>query len=131
MIVTKPPVIEKQKGSVVLEALIAILIFSLGILALVGLQAAMISNTTDSNNRTEATFVAQQILGRIWTYDHQNIADIVEILNNDESISATLPNGTHEVEAQIGGVVNVTITWQPKGQDELSRYTTSARIAGG
>lgn len=123
--------IVKQKGSVVLEALIAILVFSMGILALAGLQAAMINNTTDSKSRTEATFVAQQILGRIWTYDQQNIADIVEIINEDDSISATLPNGAHEVEAQIGGVVNVTITWQPKGQDDVSTYITSARVTGG
>ncbi len=121
----------KQQGSVVLEALIAILVFSMGILALAGLQAAMINNTTDSKSRTEATFVAQQILGRIWTYDQQNIADIVEIINDDESISATLPNGAHEVEAQMGGVINVTITWQPKGQDDVSTYVTSARVVGG
>lgn len=122
---------KSQGGVVILEALIAILIFSMGILALVGLQAAMIKNTTDSKYRAEATFVAQQILGRIWVYDQNNLADIVELINDDDSISAALPSGEHEVEAQAGGIVNVTITWQPSGQDAPSNFTTNARITGG
>lgn len=120
-----------QGGAVILEALIAILIFSMGILALIGLQAAMIKNTTDSRYRAEATFVAQQILGRIWVYDQNNIADIVELINADDSISAALPEGEHEVAALGGGLVNVTISWQPSGQDEPSNFTTNARITGG
>lgn len=50
-----------------LEALIAILIFSTGILAVVGLQAAMMKGASDARYRAEATFIAQQKLGEIWT----------------------------------------------------------------
>ncbi|HLD10157.1 MAG TPA: prepilin-type cleavage/methylation domain-containing protein, partial [Methylophilaceae bacterium] len=55
-----------QQGVVILESLIAILIFSMGILALVGLQAAMIKSTSDSKYRAEASFIAQQRLGTMW-----------------------------------------------------------------
>ena len=55
-----------QQGVVLLEALIAMLIFSMGVLALVGLQAAMIKNTSDSKYRAEASFIAQQRIGMIW-----------------------------------------------------------------
>jgi type IV pilus assembly protein PilV len=56
-----------------LEALIAILIFSIGILAVVGLQAVSIKNVTDSKHRTEAAFLANNLLSQMWT-DAGNIA---------------------------------------------------------
>ena len=63
-----------QKGIVILEALIALLIFSLGILALVGLQAAMIKNTSDNKYRVDASFLAQERIGRMWA-DHTNLGN--------------------------------------------------------
>ena len=56
-----------------LEALIAILIFSIGILAVVGLQAVSIRNVTDAKHRTEAAFLANNLLSQMWT-DAGNIA---------------------------------------------------------
>ena len=55
-----------QQGAILLEALIAVLIFSFGLLALAGLQTVMIKNTDDAKYRAEATFIAQQKLGEIW-----------------------------------------------------------------
>lgn len=56
----------QQAGSVILEALIAILIFSIGILALVGMQAVAISHVADAKYRSTAGFLANQIVGTIW-----------------------------------------------------------------
>ncbi|MBI5438475.1 MAG: hypothetical protein HY936_05950 [Nitrosomonadales bacterium] len=56
-----------QQGLVLLEAMIAILIFSMGILAIVGLQAAMIKNTADSKSRVEASYIAKQRIGLMWS----------------------------------------------------------------
>ena len=57
---TKNPV--NQQGVVLIEALIAILIFSMGIMALLGLQAAMIKNTSDNKYRADASFIANNVL---------------------------------------------------------------------
>ena len=43
-----------------IEALIGILIFSIGILALIGMQAAAIRNTADARYRSEASFLANR-----------------------------------------------------------------------
>lgn len=58
-----------QSGSVLLEALIAILIFSLGILAIVGLQATMVKAASDAKYRTEAGLYANRLLGEMWAAD--------------------------------------------------------------
>jgi len=50
-----------------LEALIAILIFSVGILAIVGMQATAMKAVTDARSRSEAALYANQILAQIWT----------------------------------------------------------------
>ncbi len=60
------PLRQAQSGIMLLEALIAILIFSLGILALVGLQATAINQSTDARYRSEAALLANDIIGQMW-----------------------------------------------------------------
>lgn len=52
-----------------LEALIAILIFSMGILAIVGMQAASIKQMSDAKYRTDANMLANQLIGQMWVSD--------------------------------------------------------------
>jgi type IV pilus assembly protein PilV len=56
----------KQTGAYLLEALVGILIFSLGVLGIVGLQAAALRTTTDNSLRAEAVFAATQLMGQMW-----------------------------------------------------------------
>jgi len=56
----------QQTGAYLLEALIGILIFALGVLGIVGLQAAALRTTTDSSLRAEAVFAASQLVGQMW-----------------------------------------------------------------
>jgi type IV pilus assembly protein PilV len=56
----------RQTGSMLLEALIAILIFSMGILALIGLQAASIKLSGDAKYRSDASLLANQLIGQMW-----------------------------------------------------------------
>ena len=59
----------RQSGSVILESMIAVLVFSLGILGIVGLQAASIKASTDARYRSEATLLANELIGRMWVSD--------------------------------------------------------------
>jgi type IV pilus assembly protein PilV len=63
----------REHGVMLIEALIAILIFSIGILAVVGMQGVAIKDVTSAKYRSEAAFLAQEILGQMWT-DNGNIA---------------------------------------------------------
>ena len=113
-----------QQGVVLLEALIAILIFSMGVLAIVGLQAAMIKNITDSESRTDASYIAQQRIGLMWT-DTANLASYVQA----SSAIPDLPGGTMAT-TQSGNQYTVTVTWQQPNQ-ALHNLTTTASIVGG
>ena len=120
------PAKSAQKGAVLVEAMIAILIFSMGVLAVVGLQASMVKNTADSKYRADASYIAQQRIGLMWS-DPGNLASYLEA-NTD--ISALLPNGRRTVTQPVAGQFVVTITWQQPGEAQHS-YTTIATITGG
>src|SRR6185295_6818007 len=57
----------RQTGSYLLEALIAILIFSFGILGLIGLLGSSIRITNDARYRTEAANIASAMIADMWT----------------------------------------------------------------
>lgn len=119
---------KNQQGVVLLEALIALVIFSMGLLALAGLQAAMIKNTSDNKFRADATYVAQEGFGRMWT-DPTNLG-AYQCLNDTDpcaDVSNLLPSGTRTITVGARGLVTITITWQVPGQDSHN-YTTSAFI---
>jgi type IV pilus assembly protein PilV len=125
--------ISAQRGVALLEALVAILLFSMGVLALVGLQAAMIKNTTDSKFRAEASYIAQQWIGRMWS-DPANLGGylILDNTNPYYDISADLPNGfrivTQPDSTNFPNLFMLTIKWQQPGQAQHN-YTTTFNIA--
>lgn len=113
-----------QKGVALLEALIALLIFSMGILALVGLQTAMISNTTGSKYRADASYLVQQRLSELWG-DPANIAAKVEV---DTDISTLLPNGKRSTTDLGGGQVRITVQWKAPGDNDEHKESLEARV---
>lgn len=116
--------VNTQQGVVLLEALIAILIFSFGILALAGLQGAMIKNTTDANYRSEASNIAQQQLGIMWGTPND--------LNGYVGTTpiATLPGGSMTVAIPTAERVEVTVVWQQPGEAQHN-YQANAYILRG
>jgi len=88
-------------GFVLLEALIAILIFSMGILALMGLQAASIKNTVEAKYRTDASFLANQIVARMWV-DQANIASYAHHATG----ASCNPGGSASTYAKVTGWLN-------------------------
>jgi type IV pilus assembly protein PilV len=64
--VSKARPARRQSGSMLLEALIAILVFSLGILTVIGIQAASIKLAGDAQLRTKAALLANQLIGEMW-----------------------------------------------------------------
>lgn len=58
-----------QTGVMLLEALIAILVFALGVLALVGLQTLSLKQSGDAKYRADAVLLANELIGQMWVTD--------------------------------------------------------------
>ena len=122
----------RQKGVALLEALVGILIFSIGILALMALQAQSIRNTIEAKYRNEAAYLANQILGTMWV-DRSNLAGYTTPSGANGNmtawrtqVAATLPGITigstnSPTIAVAGRQVTVTIFWQMPGADSAQR----------
>lgn len=130
---------QQQQGSVLLEGLIAILIFSMGILAIVGLQAAAIKTVADSQYRLEASFLANRLIAQMWT-DTGNIANYAlpggaaaeawedEVVDLLPGAAANLPTVNVVGDAASGYTVTMQLNWKMPGENSAHKYTTIAYI---
>jgi len=135
---TKPA--SQQKGIMLLEALVGILIFSIGILAMLGMQAIGIRNTIDSKYRSEAAYLANEIVGQMWV-DRTNIASYDDSgAGNarrtawDTRVASLLPQDPADptVTAPLitiaGRQATVIVRWKRPGESTVSRYVMIAQI---
>ena len=128
----------RQGGVMMLEALLGILIFSVGILALLGMQATAMRATIDAKYRSEASFLANELLGVIWG-DPANIANYATAscaANNPcnawlTRVQARLPNATGANAPTMvvaGRQITVTIFWQRPGETTVSNHQVVAQV---
>ena len=134
----------QQTGAYLLEALIGILIFALGVLGIVGLQAASLRTTTDSAMRAEAVFAANQLLGQMWADDEtQLIANYSSTFNGQpyKDFAAQLKSaqgGTWVADPAVifdaiappslqSHYVVINIQWKSTGGD-IHNYTTAGVV---
>jgi len=124
--------LKKQRGVLLLEALIGILLFSIGILAVVALQGSAIKAVTQAKFRSDASFLADEIIGQIWanrtnapTYVYPVGAPPASVAAWVNQVQLSLPNAatyppTVAVAPTVYGgppaytayQVTVTISWQ-------------------
>ena len=60
-------------GFALLESLVAILVFSIGILGIIALQAISVTNSSASMYRRNASLLADQLIGKMWVDDRSNL----------------------------------------------------------
>lgn len=141
-----------DRGFVLLECLIAILVFSFGVLSIMSLQANSIAVVRDSKFRSDAGLLANQIIGRMWS-DRANLASYQ--LNGTSADCATGSNSSSNAKVtawladmqsvlpQTVGVrqkiavtsdamVTVTICWAgpQDASGSFRRHTVTAHIRG-
>jgi Tfp pilus assembly protein PilV len=130
-----------QRGTFILEALIAVLIVALAILGVVGLMARSVQNVDESKNRGEAAALGTSFIGNMWI-DNRSL---VALKSKYESPGAgytelqtlmtqRLPNAQPPVVNIAAGAtdkssnVTVTMQWRPPGDAALHTYQVFATI---
>jgi type IV pilus assembly protein PilV len=113
-----------QQGTALVEALVAVLLFSIGIIALLRVLGESVKDAGDIEYRATAATIADQTIGRMWV-DRANLASYVETAGT----LTALPAGTRTVTV-AGNVVTVTINWQPPGAAGVHTHTVAATLVG-
>jgi type IV pilus assembly protein PilV len=138
----RPPIEAlQQRGAMLLEALIGILIFSTGILALIGMQALAIAYSSDAKYRADASFLANQIIADMWVhrgnlanYDFDGTGTPPATLTSwVTSVESALPGAASNppvIEVDTGtGRVTVTVRWRPPNSEAVRNHFTIALIS--
>lgn len=115
-----------QEGVMLIEALIAILIFSIGILAVVGMQSVAIKNVTDAKVRSDAGFLVNEMLAQIWndsgninSYQYAGSGTNTRLTAWLAKVNARLPDSANVPPTitvtggtATGGLVQITVRWR-------------------
>ena len=123
----------RQRGVMLIEALIAILIFSIGILGIIGLQASAVQQSTDAKNRAEAAYLADQLMGAMWT-DNRTVANLQAkyqscgssctgfwtwygtVKNTLPGVADSIADTQPQVTVDGQGIVTIQLKWRSTGE---------------
>jgi type IV pilus assembly protein PilV len=149
-----------QSGVMLIEALIAILIFSVGILGLVGLQASAVTASTDAKYRSEAALLSNEVIGKMWTSDRTQatlqaafaspggaeyqkwawagVAAAAQATPAKGTVLGTLPGAIVPTIAIVSGGepatptsrVTITIFWKSPSDKGIHKFVAQAQIGG-
>lgn len=144
----------RASGFVLLDAMVAILIFSIGILGMVALQSSAIQLTSNANYRVTAAMMADQIIAQMWT-DPTNVANsgyatggtqynawikTIDCATAASTTSVCLPGVTKNPPTITIGtpvtynginpnyLVTVTINWQAPNDSTAHDYVSITQI---
>jgi type IV pilus assembly protein PilV len=143
---------ENQRGMLLIEALCAILIFSFGVLGLIGLQVNAVSQAGDAKLRNAAAQLADAYINQMWVSGHSGAAIQTAFNPSGASYTAwlgdastagtvmgTLPGVTASVNTPSVKVacstttsvctVNIVMHWQSPKDTGAHSYATDASVS--
>jgi len=130
----------KQHGVALIETLVSILIFSFGVLGLLGLEASAITFSVDAEDRNRASLLANEIATYMWNQNSITIPAAQyttwQTTVSQPSQSLGLPSGTLTITPTAGftnslGVANsadILITWIPKTDKNQTLRQLTTRV---
>lgn len=128
----------KNKGFFSLEPIVAMVIFSIGLLSVVHFQTSAIQNSTNGIYRISAVSLVDNLVGTI-NLDRDNLANYanntgeeyenwLEIVQDLLILDDNHPPIIEVVDEGTGKLVNITLSWKNAGTDVISSYNTSIRL---
>lgn len=99
-----------------LECMIALVIFAIGVLGMVKMQSLSTSNSVNSEDRATAATLANDLVAELWaTHSTAAPADYATTGGWQDTVTKSLPNGDGQLTSPAAGVALVTIRWDAKG----------------
>jgi type IV pilus assembly protein PilV len=130
-----------QSGFTLIEGLVAILVFSLAVLALVGLQTTAVQQSSNAKMRANASLLASQILGQMWVSDRTPATLQTNFQTGGANYNAWLANvqaslpvpstALPTVTVTNAGLVTVTVKWKAPNEpasDPPHQYVAVAQL---
>lgn len=130
-----------QGGFSLIEAMVAIFIFSIGVLAMIALQVTSVRQSTNAKYRSEAALLANRLIGEMWVTDRVT-ANLQTSFNTGgagyntwaAAVQAALPTSAASAPTVVvaaDGQVTINLFWKAPNEaaaDPQHQYIAIARI---
>ena len=124
---------QRQRGAALIEAMVAVLLFSLGVLGLIGLQTRAIGMAGEADERNRAALLADGAVASMWQTDSIALSAAALKVWKD-AIAEQLPNGSGKINAvsDVARTADVEITWYApsRGSSNSNRLSTRVTLNG-
>jgi type IV pilus assembly protein PilV len=124
-----------QSGMTLIEVLVSILIFSFGILGMVGLLARASQFSVDAEDRNRASLLANEIASAMWTAGSVNNLPPADLAAWTKRVgdpqAGGLINGTGRVDVVgtgNGAVATIEVTWRHPGRKAEDKGSTNRYV---
>lgn len=123
-----------QAGVALIETLVAMMVFSLGVLCVVALLTKALQFSTDSEDRTRAAMLASELAATMWQQKNADLdsATILAWQNRVQASGSGLPSMTVTSHYdQATKMATITIDWKSpwlRANEQSHRYMTQVVI---
>lgn len=130
-----------QAGFSLIEALVSIVIFSIGVLALIALQVTSVRQSSNAKYRSDAALLVNQLIGQMWVSDRTTTTLQANFNTGGAlytpwagTVQAQLPGAAASaptVAVAADGQVTVRVFWKAPNEQATEpehNYTAIARI---
>jgi type IV pilus assembly protein PilV len=121
--------LKRQSGVFLLEALISVLIFLIGVIALVGVSLQAVNQVGQSKYRNDASYLASELVGEMWI--SAGTPSTFDATAWTARVAATLPSGAATITFPGGSTTqfDLDISWaDTKDTSVTHHYRTSAQV---
>lgn len=134
---------KNQKGIFIIESIVALVIFTIGILGIIKYQGETINATTDSQNRITAAFLADSIISDMWVSQSQitaiaggqgeiyqnwldQVSNYLPGVSGQDSDTAPIITVTNGLDG--ARIIQVTVRWKVPASGVVSQYSLQSTI---
>jgi len=107
----------RQRGMALIEVLVSILLFSLGVLGLIGLQASAVQYSIEADMRNRAALLANEVASVMWLSNSTVLDTSAGTPSWDSRVADALPGGEITVTlvdaATMPNSADIHISWKP------------------
>ena len=120
----------RSRGISMIEVLVVLVLFSFGLIGMVGLQARAVQTSVGAEDSNRAALLANEIASTMWGSNSVNLSTATLASWNTMVADATgrgLPNGTGTV-AVAGNVATITIGWRAPHEPSTAAHSYVTQV---
>ena len=122
--------LKSQRGVSMIEVLVVIVLFSFGLIGMVGLQAKAVQASVSAEDSTRAALLANEMASAMWAANSVTLSSAALTAWDARVADATdrgLPNGVGAVTV-TGAVATITVTWRAPNEPAASVHTYTTQV---